>query len=103
MSGPTIEAIKYRFDNDRVQTENICYSEYLERGGNGMRVVLVPLTTLPDGGTVQIQRFGAFFIRDIPQPGAKNELHAEFIYAIVPGSGGGGGGGATSFSLRLVE
>lgn len=106
MSGPTKEGIKYRFDQDSVKTQNICYSQYKAMGGNGSRVVYVPITT-PYAGTgsttVTVQAFGVFFLRNIPGPGIQSDIYAEFIDQVVPGTGGGTINGNTAFAVRLVE
>jgi hypothetical protein len=102
MAGPTSQAIAARFDADVVQTENICYSEYMSRGGNGSRVVLVPITDPVWGQPkVTLRGFASFFLRN-RVAGGGGDLNGEFLYRVIPGTGGGSGGGAVSFSIRLV-
>jgi Flp pilus assembly protein TadG len=106
MSGPTRDGILYRFNNDTVRTQNITYSQYLSLGGNGSRVVVVPITTnAPVGGNakVTIKEFGTFFLRNIPGNGNDSEVDGEFIYATIAGVGGGSGPGAVAFAARLIN
>ena len=103
MSGPTQQAINYLFDNDVVKTQDICYDDYLAAGGNGERVVFVPLTTPVAGNaTVTVQGFAAFFLRARVGSGVNQSLTGEFLYKTIPGTGGGSGSGAVTYSLRLV-
>ena len=103
MAGPTSQAIDARFDADAVQTENICYSEYLARGGTGQRVVLVPVTDPVWGQPrVTIRGFVSFFLRNRVAGGSAGDLYGEFLYRVIPGVGGGQGQGAVAFSIRLV-
>jgi Flp pilus assembly protein TadG len=103
MSGPTQQAIDYRFNTDVVRTENICYDDYLAAGGNGQRVVFVPITTVVAGNpSVTVTGFGAFFLRSRVASGVNQTLTGEFLYKVIPGTGGGSGSGAVSYSLRLV-
>ena len=102
MAGPTSQALDARFDADVVQTENICYSEYLSRGGNGSRVVLVPITDPVWGqARVTLRGFASFFLRNRVSGGG-GDVRGEFLYRVIPGTGGGSGNGAVSFSIRLV-
>ena len=105
MSGPTKTAIQYLFNLDTVQQENITYSDYVSRGGNGSRVIVVAITTPPTTGSspVTILQFGAFFLVNIPGNGGKNDVYGEFIYATIPGSGSGHGPGTVTFALRLIQ
>ena len=100
MAGPTKQAINSRFAADAVTTENICYSDYVSRGGTGQRVVLLPITT-PVAGNRQVTILGfcAFFIRNRPGNG---DIVGEFMYQVIAGTGGGSGTGPVVFSLRLV-
>jgi len=104
MSGPTRQAIDDRFDSDTVRDQGICYSEYVSRGGNGKRVVLIPLTTPVWGAPrVTVLGFSAFFLKSRVGSGQGGTLLGEFLYQVIPGTGSGpAGGGAVAFSLRLV-
>ncbi len=103
MSGPLRQAIDARFDADAVRVENICYSEYLARGGTGQRVFFVPITTPVAGQpSVTVLGFAAFFIKQRPGAGNQGTLQGEFLYQVIPGTGGGTGSGAVAFSIRLV-
>ncbi len=104
MSGPTKTAIQARFSADVVKTEGICYSDYLAAGGNGQRVIVVPIVSpFPNGrGTVTITGFAAFFIKRIPGSGGGSTIDGEFVYPVIPGEGGGSGVGAVAFSVHLV-
>jgi hypothetical protein len=104
MSGPTKQALDARFASDAVPTENICYSEYLARGGTGQRVVFIPITTPVYGQpNVTVLGFASFFLRNVPGSGNESELTGEFLYRVVPGTGGPSPtGGAVAFSIRLV-
>jgi Flp pilus assembly protein TadG len=104
MSGPTRQAIDDRFDADVVRDQGICYSEYVARGGNGKRVVLIPVTTPVWGAPrVTVLGFSAFFLKSRVGSGQGGTMLGEFLYQVVPGTGGpSAGGGAVAFSLRLV-
>lgn len=103
MSGPTKQAIDYLFDNDAVKTQDICHSDYVAAGGNGSRVIFVPITTPVAGqATVTVKGFAAFFLRDRVGSGSNQTLTGEFLYQVIPGTGGGSGNGAVAYSLRLV-
>jgi Flp pilus assembly protein TadG len=105
ISGKTRDAIQYRFNQDSVKTQNICYSQYKALGGDGSRVVYVPITSGfagPGNTTVTVQTFGAFFLRNIPGTGNKSDILAEFVDIVVPGTGGGNNNG-TAFAVRLIE
>ena len=103
MSGPMRGAIDARFGADAVTDENICYTDYLARGGSGQRVVVVPVTTpTASQSSVTILGFTAFFLRNRPASGGQSQLEGEFLYLVVPGTGGGSGNGALAFSIRLV-
>ena len=97
--GPFRQGMQARFDNDTDRREGICYSEY---GGNGNRVVRVPIIeTFDVSGKkyVRIIAFSAFFIKFRP-PG-NGTLSGQFVYDVVPGEPGPGKG--TLFSIRLVK
>jgi Flp pilus assembly protein TadG len=104
MSGPTKQAINNRFAADAVSDEDICYSDYLSRGGTGQRVVLVPMTT-PVAGNPQVTvlGFACFFLRNRPGSGTNSILTGEFMYQIIAGAGGGSATGPVVYSLRLVS
>jgi Flp pilus assembly protein TadG len=103
MSGPTRQAIDDRFDNDTVRDLGICYSEYLTRGGNGQRVVLVPITTPVWGQPrVTVLGFSAFFLKTRVGNGQGSTILGEFLYQVVVGTGGTSSGGAVAFTIRLV-
>jgi len=105
MSGPTKQAIDYRFDTDACSDQGICYTEYLARGGTGQRVVVIPITTpVPSHATVTVLGFSAFFLKTRVGSGSGGTLQGEFLYKAIPGtgSGNGGGNGVTAFALRLV-
>jgi Flp pilus assembly protein TadG len=104
MSGPTRDGVIARFNNDTVTGQDISYSQYQAAGGNGSRVVVVPITTPASGnGPVGVLGFGTFFLKNIPGNGSQSEIDGEFIYATVAGVGGGSGPGALSFAVRLVR
>jgi hypothetical protein len=104
MSGPSREGIIDRFNADAVVEQGITYSQYLAAGGNGSRVIVVPITAPPDGNNpVIVNGIGTFFLKNIPWNGNDNEIDGEFIYATVAGVGGGGGPGAVSFAVRLIR
>ena len=105
MAGPTNKAINDRFDADIVKAENICYSDYLAQGGNGQRVIIVPITTQPANGRsdVTILDFASFFLRNRPGSGNDCQINAEYVYTTVPGSGGGSSTGPVVFTIRLVN
>lgn len=81
--------------------ENITYDQYLagtttmspsHTGVDGRRVVLIPIVKINqmDGGrtTVQIDRFGAFFLRSRVGGGNGGDIQAEYIgEGVVVGSG----------------
>lgn len=103
MSGPTKQAINNRFAADAVSDENICYSDYVARGGTGQRVVFVPITTPVAGNSqVTVLGFASFFLRNRPGNGTNSVLVGEFLYQVVAGTGGGSANGPVVFSLRLV-
>jgi len=104
MSGPFKKAIDDRFTADVIKSVGICYDDYVASGGNGKRVIYVPIvSTIPNGtGPVTINGFAAFFISTKPGNGVNSTLDGEFIYSVIPGSGGGTGGGAVAFSVHLV-
>ena len=105
MAGPTRTAIDYRFDLDTCRDQGICYTEYVARGGNNQRVVLIPITTPVNGQPqVTVLGFSAFFLKTRIGTGQGGTLLGEFLYQVIPGtgSGNGGGSGAVAFSIRLV-
>ena len=105
MSGPLKSSVQSRFNADAVKTPGICYSDYLQAGGTGQRVVVVPVVSQPfpnGSGTVTITGFAAFFIKKIPGSGSNASLEGEFVYAVIPGEGGGSGAGAVTYSVHLV-
>ncbi len=92
------------FPPDTNIMEDITYAEYLDPNGpkqppshldvavDGRRVVLLPIVKISelDGGrtTVQIDRFGAFFLKSKVDNGNGGEIQAEFIgIDVVVGSG----------------
>jgi hypothetical protein len=92
------------FPPDTNIMEDITYAEYLDSNGpkqppshpdvavDGRRVVLLPIVKISelDGGrtTVQIDRFGAFFLKSKVDSGNGGEIQAEFIgIDVVVGSG----------------
>jgi hypothetical protein len=98
------KAVQDRFENDTDRREGICYGEY---HGNHQRVILVPATTDPGDGAgrhpVTVRGFTAFFIEEVPGNGINVELHGEFVYDVVPGTGGGDSSGAVAYTIRLIE
>ncbi len=104
MSGPLRQAIDTRFDADAVRDENICYGDYLARGGTGQRVVFIPITTPVWGQPrVTVLGFASFFLKNRPGSGTESSLQGEFLYRIVAGTGGGGASaGPATYSIRLV-
>jgi Flp pilus assembly protein TadG len=106
--GKVRDGLNERFDSDAVHDQNICYEQYLARGGSvsGPRVVNVPLVEnfeLQGRKMVRIVGFSAFFLRQrvTTQSLVKNGIRAEFLYDIVPGVGENGSG--TVFALRLIR
>ncbi len=88
-AGLVRSAVEERFARDSDRREGIPYADYLGRGGNDSRLVVVPLTTAPDNGRdfVRLTGYAAFFLRDIPRDGGHDTLDAEFISYIVIGEG----------------
>jgi len=104
MSGPTSDGIIARFNNDTVTGQNLSYAQYLAAGGNGSRVIVVPITTPTSGnGAVTVNGFASFFLKNIPGSGSKSEVQGEFVYATVAGLGGGHGPGPVVFAVRLIH
>jgi hypothetical protein len=110
-SGPVKQAVDYIFDNDAVQTEypasqTNTYPTYKNAGGNGSRVVVVPLVVFipsPCSGNncwARVNGFAAFFLKRRYSPGQKTFI-GEFVKYEVAGEGGGGTG--TAYSVRLVR
>ncbi len=85
-TGVVRAAMETRFASDTDQREAICYADY---HGNGLRVIVVPLTTALEKGrdAVTVTGFASFFLRDIPRDGGHDTLDAEFISNIVMGDG----------------
>lgn len=113
-AGAVRQGVNTRFDDYGTQldpvnyppdaniAENITYADYLNPNGTkkspshpgipGRRVVLIPIIKISelDGGrtTVQIDHFGAFFLRSKVSGGAGGELQAEYIdVGVVVGNG----------------
>ena len=102
MSGPNREGIRYRFEHDTVRDEGVSYADYAAAGGNGQRLVTVPITQ--DGGaTVTVTGFANFFLKNVPGTGGNSVIIGEFVHATVPGVGNGGGAGPFVYTLRLIQ
>lgn len=104
--GKVRDGINERFDSDAVRDQNICYEQYLARGGSGRRVLNVPLVEnfeVQGRKVVRIVGFSAFFLRErvTTQSLTKRGIQAEFLYDVVPGVGWNGSG--TLFALRLIR
>jgi hypothetical protein len=101
-SGPFLQALQTRYNNDTDQRQNICYSDY---HGNGQRVVNVPMVTAFGSGKswVTITDFAAFFIRDFPGSGANSTLDGEFLYRAILGTGGPPKSGPGLYTPVLVQ
>jgi Tfp pilus assembly protein PilX len=104
--GKVLDGLNERFDSDVVPDENICYERYLELGGNGRRVVNVPLVDnfeVQGRKVARVVGFSAFFLRArvTTQSLIKQGIRAEFLYDVVPGVGQNGSG--TVFALRLIH
>ncbi|MDQ3666314.1 MAG: Tad domain-containing protein [Acidobacteriota bacterium] len=121
-AGPVRQGVNTRFDNyaagldpvtyppDTNIKEGITYQEYLDGspsqapsnpGVAGRRVVLIPIVKKSefDGGrtTVQIDHFGAFFLRSKVPGGNGGDLQAEYIgVGVVVGNGEYDPNGATN-------
>ncbi len=114
-AGPVRQGVNTRFDDYASQLdpdtyppdtnikEGITYKEYIDLNGPkespshvgvpGRRVVLIPIIKKEqfDGGrtNVQIDRFGAFFLRTKVQGGDGGDIEAEYIgVGVVVGNGG---------------
>jgi hypothetical protein len=98
--------------------EDISYAEYLDPNGpklspshpgvEGRRVVLIPIVKVSelDGGrtTVQIDHFGAFFLRSKVQGGNGGDIQAEYIgIGVVVGNGEYDPTGATNPGPPIVK
>jgi Flp pilus assembly protein TadG len=98
--GPVRQGLADRFTGDYAK-ENICYSEYVSKGGTGKRVVNVPLVeSFKDANgrdLVKVVGFSAFFLRNK----ADQQVDAEFLYDMVPGRGQTGTG--TVYTLSLIK
>jgi Flp pilus assembly protein TadG len=102
-SGPVRTGLQGRWDADSNHDIDICYSDYLARGGNGMRVIDVPVVqwTSPNGRTqVRVVGFAAFFLKRRPTGGGQ-PVYAEFVYDVAPGNGGNCN--STVFTIRLTQ
>jgi len=102
-SGQVKTALQARWDADTNHDPNICYSVYLARGGNGKRVVNVPVVqwTTPSGRRdIRVLGFAAFFIKQRPTGGGQ-AVYAEFVYDVAPGTGGNCN--STVFTIRLIQ
>lgn len=84
-SGAVRSAIEARFARDGDRRLGIGFADY---HGDGSRVVVVPLTTAPGPGRsmVNVNLFAAFFLKNVPGPGADDTLRGEFIKFIVMGN-----------------
>lgn len=110
--GLTVSAIRngiqYRIDNDVDHTQyfaNNSYSTYLAAGGNGLRVIVVPLVTYTGGSGGNnkgcIDDFAVFFIKR-PYNQGSTSVPGEFINKIVVGSGSCTGPG-TAYVTTLIK
>jgi len=105
MAGPTAQGIHLRFLADADQREGICYTEY---HGNGMRLVTIPVTKPPQGGSgsntcYPFLRYGEFFLtKDVGAPQADPKLK-DFIYANFTGYEDAGGSSSGNFKVRLIK
>lgn len=101
-SGPLLQAVQSRFNNDTDQRLNICYSQY---HGNGERIVNIPIVSAFGNGKspVTVLGFAAFFMRSPPGNGSNSDLFGEFLYRVDFGTGEGGGSGPGIFAVSLVQ
>jgi hypothetical protein len=98
-AGQVKSGLQARWDRDTDRTPNICYSAYR---GNGSRVINVPVVQTIGAGRTDVTVIGlaAFFLKERPTQGGQ-EVYAEFVYDVVPGTGGNCN--STAFTIRLIE
>ncbi len=100
MAGPLRQALQARWDADTDRTPNICYRDY---GGNGNRIINVPvIESLGAGRTdVRVLGFAAFFLEQRPTGGPSQPVVGMFMHDMVPGTGGNCN--STVFTIRLIQ
>lgn len=80
MSGPTMQALAARFNNDTDVREGICYTDYL---GNGSRIMTTLITGLLQGGAFTlcypVLHYGTFFLTRIPGSDGSSNIWATYL------------------------
>jgi Flp pilus assembly protein TadG len=105
--GPSDQGMTARLALDPNTTDYTTYASYLSgylaSGGNGERVVIMPISQFAIGGTDTVLGFGAFLLAPSYPKAGNNYWCAMYLGSGVEWTGRPGGSSTGLFSLRLVK